>query len=261
VPDYERILYEKKGKVVYVTLNRPEVLNAYDDKMAEELNDAWYRFDSDPEAHVAILAGAGRAFCSGADVRQRQLRPREELERLGGPVGRGARGGGLNQSVNWKPVIAAIHGYAYGAGWVVAQQCDLIVAAEGTRMQISEVPRGLGGAGHYVDAWFYSGSRFASEIAITGRTFTADEALANGLLNRVVPQDQLLATAEDLAAQILKNPPLSVRATVQAIRWLRSEVGRGADLYQRALKLHLSEDFRESALAFIEKREPEFHGR
>ena len=76
MPTYETILYEKKGKIVYVTLNRPQILNALNDTMAEELNEAWFEFDADPEAHVAILSGAGRAFCSGADVRQRQLRSR-----------------------------------------------------------------------------------------------------------------------------------------------------------------------------------------
>ncbi|MGE0057380.1 MAG: enoyl-CoA hydratase/isomerase family protein, partial [Dehalococcoidia bacterium] len=70
MPDFERITYERKGKIVYVTLNRPEKLNAYDDLMAQELNDAWWQFDEDPDAHVAILSGAGWAFCSGADVRQ-----------------------------------------------------------------------------------------------------------------------------------------------------------------------------------------------
>jgi enoyl-CoA hydratase/carnithine racemase len=100
VPDYEFITYERKGKIVYVTLNRPQILNAYNDKMAEEINDAWFEFDADREAEVAILSGNGRAFCSGADVRQRQLRPREELERLGGPSGRNAQGPGLSSCVN-----------------------------------------------------------------------------------------------------------------------------------------------------------------
>jgi enoyl-CoA hydratase/carnithine racemase len=260
MPDYQRILYERRGKIVHVTLNRPEKLNAYDDLMAEELNDAWFEFDGDPEAHVAILSGAGRAFCSGADVRQRQLRTREELQRLGGPAGRNVRISALTQSVNWKPVIAAIHAYAYGAGWGLAQQCDLIVAAEGTRMQITETRRGLGGAAHFPAAWFYSASRFAAEIAITGRDFTAEEAVQHGLVNRVVPQDQLMASAEELAAEILKNPPLSVRSTVQSIRWLRSDLGRASSLYQQGLKLYLTEDFHEGAQAFMEKRPPEFKG-
>jgi enoyl-CoA hydratase/carnithine racemase len=192
VPDYEFITYERKGKIVYVTLNRPQILNAYNDKMAEEINDAWFEFDADREAEVAILSGNGRAFCSGADVRQRQLRPREELERLGGPSGRNAQGPGLSSSVNWKPVIAAIHGYAYGAGWaLVANQCDLIIAAEGTKIQLTEIRRGLSGAGLWAGAWFYTGTRFANEIALTGREFTAEEAVEHGLVNRVVPPDQL----------------------------------------------------------------------
>src|SRR5438093_5232414 len=166
---FETVRYEPKGAICHIVLNRPEKLNAATDQLVEEVNDALFEFDADPELKVAILSGAGRAFCSGADVRQRQLRTREELQRLGGPAGRNVRISALNQSVNWKPVIAAIHAYAYGAGWGIAQQCDLIVAAEGTRMQITETRRGLGGAAHFPGAWFYSASRFAAEIAITGR--------------------------------------------------------------------------------------------
>ncbi len=84
---YETILYEKKGRIAYVTLNRPRILNAYNDTMSDELLDAHTDFDQDDDLHVLIVSGAGRAFCSGADVKQRQLRPIEEMKRIGGPAG------------------------------------------------------------------------------------------------------------------------------------------------------------------------------
>jgi len=259
MPTYETILYEKKDKIVYITLNRPQILNAVSDTLQEEVNDAFFQFDADPDAYVAILSGAGRAFSSGADVKQRQLRPREELIRLGGPAR--SSGEGLGRTVNWKPVIAAVHGYALGAGFGMMQGCDLVVAAEGTRFQIREVQRGLGGAGHWVSTYFWTGSRFANEVAITGRMFTSEEAKAEGMINRVVPQDKLMSTAEELAEEILKNPPLSVRASVRVTRMYVREMARPAQLYTQGLKLHLTEDFHESAMAFIEKRQPVFHGR
>jgi enoyl-CoA hydratase/carnithine racemase len=114
LPDFERIVYEQDNGVVRITLNRPEKLNAFDDQMAGELAEAWHLFDSDQDAFVAVLSGSGRAFCSGADVQQRQLRSRGELIRLGGPAGRNAPRTPLQNTVNWKPVIGAIHGYAIG---------------------------------------------------------------------------------------------------------------------------------------------------
>src|SRR5207244_7747630 len=126
-----------------------------------EVNDALCEFDADPELKVAIVSGAGRAFCSGADVRQRQLRTREELKRLGGPAGRRSRENGLGDAVNWKPVIAAVHGYALGLGYSLSQSCDLVVAAEGTKFQTREVQRGLATGPPWVGTWSWAGSRFA----------------------------------------------------------------------------------------------------
>ncbi|MBM3217160.1 MAG: enoyl-CoA hydratase/isomerase family protein [Candidatus Rokubacteria bacterium] len=260
-PKFETVLYEKKGPICSIVLNRPEKLNAANDQLVEDVNDALFEFDADEELQVAIISGAGRAFCSGADVKQRQLRTREELKRLGGPAGRRSRELGLVDTVNWKPVIAAVHGYALGLGYMLTMTCDLVVAAEGTKLQIREVQRGLGGAQHWAATWFWTGDRFANEIALTGRMFTAEEGLQHGMVNRVVPQAELMAAAEELANQILENPPLAVRANVRAMRWFVAEMQRQTKLYTQGRALHLTEDFQESARAFMEKRKPKFKGR
>jgi enoyl-CoA hydratase/carnithine racemase len=261
VPKFETVRYETKGPICYITLNRPEKLNAASDQLVEEVNDALFEFDADPELSVAILSGAGRAFCSGADVRQRQLRTPEEMRRLGGPAGRRSRDNNLGEAINWKPVIAAVHGYALGLGYSLSQSCDLVVAAAGTKFQIREVQRGLGGAQHWVATWFWTGSRFANEVALTGRMFTAEEAHQHGMVNRVVPEADLIAAAEALAREILENPPLAVRANVRVMRWFVNEMQRQSKLYTQGRALHLTEDFRESATAFVEKRKPNFKGR
>jgi enoyl-CoA hydratase/carnithine racemase len=261
---YETILYEKKARIAYVTLNRPRILNAYNDTMGDELLQAHRDFDQDDDLHVLIISGAGRAFCSGADVKQRQLRPLEEMKRLGGPAGGIRPAGGLlgmGQTVNWKPVIAAVHGYALGIGFGLAMAADLIVAAAGTKFQIREVQRGIAGSQHWATTWFWGGGRLATEVALTGRYFTAEEAYQFGMVNRLVPPDQLLAEAERLAEDIMANPPLSVRANVRVSRWFARRMEEEATFYTGGLKLHLTEDFRESAQAFMEKRPANFKGR
>src|SRR6266852_8718492 len=198
MPKFETVLNETRGPICAIVLNRPEKLNAATDQLVEDVNDALFEFDADESLHVAIISGAGRAFCSGADVQQRQLRTREELKRLGGPAGRRSRENGLADAVNWKPVIAAVHGYTLGLGYSLSQSCDLVVAAEGTQFQIREVQRGLGGAQHWVATWFWTGSRFANEVALTGRMFDAEEALQHGMVNRLVPSAEMIPTAEAL---------------------------------------------------------------
>src|ERR1700749_485833 len=197
--------YERNGNIVTIAMNRPEKLNAVSDEVVRQLMTPCRPYDADPEAHVAILCGRGRAFCSGADVHQRQLRSREEFERLGGPQGHGANSGDLLfQSVHWNPVVAAVHGYVLGLGLGMVLDCDLIVAEAGTRFQLTETSRGLGSAKQWAQLLFRSGA-FADEIALTGRYFTAEEALAANLINRVAPTGAVMAVAQELAEAVAAN--------------------------------------------------------
>jgi len=261
--DRSYVEYECKDHIATIAMNRPEKLNAVSDEVVRHLMEAFRRFDADKEAYVAILCGRGRSFCSGADVHQRQLRTREELERLGGPQGHGANSGDLlMQSVNWKPVIAATHGYVLGLGLGMVLDCDLIVAEEGTRFQLTETSRGLGAAKHWAQFHFRGAGAFGDEIALTGRYFTAEEALAANIINRVAPKGKHMDVAWQLAEAVAANPPLSVRATVRTRRWYLGEYIREAAFQQAPMKLYLSEDFHEAALAFKEKRKPRaFKGR
>lgn len=251
----DTVLYACEDNIATITLNRPGKLNAFDDDQVRRLGAALRRFDVDPEAQVAIIRGAGRAFSSGADVHQRQLRSREEFERLGGPQAPGANALDLlARAVNWKPVIAAAHGYVMGLALGLLLECDLVVAEEGTQFQVTETSRGLGGAHHWGLLQFRGGAALATEVALTGRFFSAEEALAAGLINRVAPRGGYLAAARELAREVLKNPPLSVRATVRTRRWYMDRLTREIMMQTQPLKLYLTEDFQEAARAFAEKR-------
>jgi enoyl-CoA hydratase/carnithine racemase len=255
--------YERDGQIVTLTLNRPEKLNAFSDELVGALSDELHRFDMDDEAHVAILCGNGRAFSSGADVQQRQLRSREEFLRLGGPQGRGTHSSDLlTKAVNWKPVIAAPHGYVLGLSVGIVLECDLIVAEEGTRFQVTETSRGLGASKYWSLMHFRGGAAFTMEAALTGRFFTAEEALKANLINRVAPKGKYLDVAHELAIEVAKNPPLSVRSTVRLRRWYMDRMSREVMHMAAPERLYLTEDFQEAARAFTEKRKPaKFKGR
>jgi len=257
------VLYEREGPVVTLTLNRPEKLNAFSDELVGVLSDALHRFDMDDEAHVAVLHGNGRAFSSGADVRQRQLRSREEFMRLGGPQGRGTHSADLlTKAVNWKPVIAAPHGYVLGLAVGLVLECDLIVAEAGTKFQITETGRGLGAGKYWGLTHFRGGGAFTMDAALTGRFFTAEEAFEANLINRVALKGKHLEMARQLAAEVAKNPPLSVRSTVRLRRWYMDRISREVMHMAAPERLYLTEDFQEAARAFVEKRKPaKFKGR
>lgn len=259
----ELVEYERNGSIVTIRLNRPDKLNAFSDDMVRALGEQLRRFDADKAANVAVLCGNGRAFSTGADVQQRQLRPREEFEALGGPQAHGAKAGELFlHAVNWKPVITVVHGYVLGLAVGIMLDSDLTVAEEGTRMQITEVSRGLGGARYWATLHFKGAGSFGNELAMTGRYFSAEEAFEHGLVNRLVPAGEGLAAGPALAAEIDANPPLSVRSSVRTRRWYLQRVIQEADMQQAPLRLYLSEDFQEAARARAERREPRpFQGR
>ena len=257
------VTYERDGEVATITLNRPDKLNAFSDELVGALSDELHRFDMDDEAHVAILCGNGRAFSSGADVKQRQLRSREEFLRLGGPQGRGTHSSDLlTKAVNWKPVIAAPHGYVLGLSVGIVLECDLVVAEEGTRFQVTETGRGLGAGKYWALMHFRGGAAFTMEAALTGRFFTAEEAFKANLINRVAPKGQYLDVARELAAEVARNPPLSVRSTVRLRRWYMDRMSREVMHMAAPERLYLTEDVQEAARAFTEKRKPaKFKGR
>jgi enoyl-CoA hydratase/carnithine racemase len=249
--------YAVENGIATITLDRPHRLNAFTDAMVVALQGALRRFDADATALTAVIHGAGRAFSTGADVHQRQLRAREEFERLGGPQGEGAHASELFvRAVNWKPVIAAVHGHVMGLAFGIMLECDLIVAAAGTLLQVTETSRGLGGARYWGLMQFRGAAAFGTEMALTGRFFTAEEALEARLINRVAPRGAHLEVARALAEEVNANPPLSVRATVRTRRWYLEQISREIAMQTQPLKLYLSEDFNEAARAFAEKRKP-----
>ena len=256
---YQTVEYRREGKVAYVTLNRPEVLNAVDDQLEGDLRAALAEYDQDEEAWIAILHGAGRCFCAGADVKQRFVEmPPGERDRWS--TGASSEGY-LGRCINWKPVIAAVHSYALGAGISIALECDLIVASEDAQFAITETKRGLPAGTVWARVQTFMPSKIATEMLLTGEPMPAKELHRLGLINRLVPEGQHVKAAEELAAEVLKAPPLAVRAGVRISRWASTRLASETDLYLQPLRLHLTEDFKESSRSFAEKRQPYYQGR
>lgn len=253
--------YKEEAGIGYITLNRPEKLNAFSDDVGVEFCDALYRLSDDANAQVGILSGNGRAFCSGADVRQRQLRAKAELEKLSSPAGRGGnfREPFFRPPVA-KPIIAAVHGYVYGLGVRLALYADMLVATRDAKFQVTETPRGLDSTAFWMMLDKLGAGMFATDVCLTGRAWTGEEAAKHGLLTRLCEAGEHVAVAESLARDILKNPPLAVRAVVSVRRSMLHEMDVKA-LAMGPKGLHLTEDFHESAKAFLEKRKAVFHGR
>jgi enoyl-CoA hydratase/carnithine racemase len=246
-----KVLFERRGAVAYVTINRPERLNACDFETYARLAEIWREFQDDSALRVAILTGAGeRAFCAGSDIKTNYVeRPGEEPHNLLFPVL-------LNLT---KPIIAAINGHANGGGLEQALACDIRVAADHAQFGLGEVRLGWlpGGGGTQRLPRLIPLGR-ALEMLYTGNRIGAQEALRLGLVDYVVPMSQLVGRCDAIAQDICKSAPLAVqRIKHVALRGLDRPLHEGLELEREHYEwLQTTEDAREGASAFAEKRQP-----
>lgn len=261
--NFETVLFEKKGRVALLTINRPQAMNAINSQVWWEMGNALEEFANDPELWVAVITGAGnRSFCAGADLKEvaagRSLVP-EGGEKWGFA--------GITQHFVNKPIIAAVNGFALGGGTEIALSCDLVVASELATFGLPEVKRGiLAAAGGLLRLPRQIPLKIAVEAIVTGESMTAADALRWGLINRVVPHDQVVPAAIELALKICENAPLAVRTSkeiiYQGLDVSLDHPPRAWEINEKLSSEVLSwEDAKEGTRAFAEKRKPNWIGR
>ncbi|MGB0621540.1 MAG: crotonase/enoyl-CoA hydratase family protein [Myxococcota bacterium] len=248
----DELLLERRGRVLVMTLNRPEAKNAVNTPLADAMVAATQQLDEDDDLTIGVLTGADGGFSSGMDLK---------AFAEGGPP---ANFGTFIRNGAKKPLIAAIEGFALAGGLEIALTCDLLVAAKGVKLGIPEVKRGLFAAG---GGLFRLLSRVpygtAMELALTGDPISSEEAKDIGLVNHLAEPGKSLEVAIELAERIAENAPLSVAASKEIVR---DSVGRSDAESWKAQDKHMgkvfgSEDAKEGAIAFAQKRKPEWKGR
>jgi enoyl-CoA hydratase/carnithine racemase len=249
--------YKKEGRIAIFTINRPEAMNALNVETMAELRDAMTEFRDDDELWVGIVTGAGeKAFCGGADIKNTLPFMKEHGRdpwAMPDSIMRGLE--------MWKPLVAAINGMALGGGLELALACDIRIVAENARLGTPEVTLGLipgwGGTQRLprVIPWCK-----AAELLLMGKLIDAQEAYRIGLVNKVVPQAEVLATAKEWAQAICKAAPLAVRAAKEAmLRGSAMTIEEGLRLENALVaSVMATEDFTEGTTAFVEKRKPNY---
>jgi enoyl-CoA hydratase len=257
---YENLLVENDGGVAVLTINRPKALNAMNQATLRELKAAIEALDADPAVQVVIVTGSGeKAFVAGADISEMAgFGPQQAEEH--------ARRGQATVAAFErcrKPVIAAINGYALGGGLELALACDVRLASDNAQVGLPEVSLAtIPGFGGTQRLSRIAGLGMALEMVMTGRRVKADEALRIGLVNRVVPQTDLLPVARQLARDIIANGPYAVRLAKEVIRrGAETDLEHGLDIEQKAFGLTFAtHDQKEGMRSFLEKRKPGFKG-
>ena len=232
VSGFKTLIYEKNDTIAYVTLNRPQALNVYNIQMRDDLYEVLGAIKDDPEVRVGIFKGAGeKAFCAGADLSEFLTAPSPIVARQV-RFGRDVWGLFLNIP---QPLIAALHGFVLGSGIEIALCCDIRIASEDARFGLPEVGLGIiPAAGGTQTLPRIIGRAKALEMLLTNRWVNGKEAYEMGLVNQVVPKDQLLPAAEKMASQIASYDPRAVRAAKQAVvRGLEMSLTEGLELERR----------------------------
>jgi len=256
----ETILYEKRGNIVVITLNRPAALNSINRQLRSELSDAITQFDEEDDSYVGIITGAGRAFCAGRDLKERasdnasgvQARAKDSMY----------EDRPYMWPQTWKPLIAAVNGFALAGGWSIAQMCDLRLASDDAKLGITETKWSLLPPFGTILSKMIPLSAVL-ELCMTAQPVTAQRAYDMGFLNKVVPGDSLMEEAMSMAEQIAENAPLAVQYFKElAYRSLNMSTQDISSLtYHMYDQLLTTEDSKEGPLAFAEKRKPNWKAR
>lgn len=259
---YTTLRFDVRDHVAHITLNRPETLNAINLEWSKDLMHAILRCDEDPEIKAVLISGAGDHFCAGGDLKafltqgdQLPLHIKEVTTYFHAAISRMVRMDA--------PVIAAVHGYAVGAGMSLALACDLLLAATSARFSVTYTRVGLtpdGGMSYFLPRAV--GLKRALELALTNRMLTADEAFALGIVTRVVPEEELLSQAMELALQLASGPLKSFGAAKRLIRngWNETLETQMEHESQTIAAITRTRDTREGIAAFVEKRMPRYKG-
>ncbi|NVK19964.1 MAG: enoyl-CoA hydratase [Methylocystaceae bacterium] len=256
--EYETIVFKTKGRVAYITINRPDSLNALNTKVMEEITAATAAVDSHPELAVTILTGEGRAFAAGADIKEMADKSFADMY-LSDFFATWDRFASCR-----KPVIAAVNGFALGGGCELAMMCDVIIASEKAKFGQPEiklgVSPGMGGSQRLTKA---IGKAKAMDLCLTGRMIEANEADQIGLVSRVVAHDDLLTTAEEVAGTIAGYSIPSIIANKEMVsQALELSTTEGVRFERRLFHgLFGTHDQKEGMAAFVEKRSPDFKDR
>jgi enoyl-CoA hydratase/carnithine racemase len=236
------VQYEVRERIAYISFNRPEKHNAMRDEDLNSLIVALGRLDTDPDADIGIIYGNGRSFSSGGDVSERLEASMDE----GSSSGRTTEGGAFIRCENWKPIIAAVHGYCLGHALGTALLCDHLVAARDARFQVTEIKIGLPMTA-FVPKLGHPA--FANEVTMTGRMFSAEEAWEGGFVTRLVDEGKHVEAAEELSRLILSNPQSAVREHVRIRRALMAETAARYQAITGSFKWATSGEARDAVAA------------